>query len=257
MSRENSTPRPSSSTCQPITSSESGQVCSPLSPRIGPSPAPLISMPAAPSPNRAAATMLLFELSPKRKVRLHSSTTSSSTRRPGRTAAISAARDKPITPPAQPSPNSGRRWVSRRMPSRSISRASRLGVQMPVVETVTMASTSSTPQPASAEALQRHLGQQVRRNARHRAGCARPSHAAPGTIRRACRSGASRCRRCRTPASCRSISELSRSNASARHADDVILRYAMRRNGRGKRNAAAAMRSGARTGSKPVLLLAS
>ena len=61
---------------------------------------------------------------------------------PARRAASSAARDRPITPPAQPRPKIGRRWMSRRRPMRSTSSASRLGVATPVVEATTMVSIS-------------------------------------------------------------------------------------------------------------------
>lgn len=57
-----------------------------------------------------------------------------------------------MVPPAQPRPNTGTRAASGRNPIRSMARASRLGVAMPVEDTVTMASTSAAVSPASSSA---------------------------------------------------------------------------------------------------------
>jgi hypothetical protein len=109
--------------------------------------------PAAPSPNSAVATILLFDVSLLRKVSAHSSTTRYITLLPGRASAIAAAREMPTTPPAQPRPKIGRRWMSRRILSRSTTSASRLGVATPVVDATTMVSMSSTFSLASARSL--------------------------------------------------------------------------------------------------------
>ena len=67
---------------------------------------------------------------------------------PGSAAASRDARDRPLTPPAQPRPNTGTRRASVRRPIRGPTRASRLGVAMPVVETVTTPSIWSGVRPA-------------------------------------------------------------------------------------------------------------
>ncbi len=77
-----------------------------------------------------------------------------STVEPGRPAASRAARARPETPPAQPRPKTGTRSTSLRKPMRPSTRASRLGVAMPVEETVTMVSTSPAAIPALARAAE-------------------------------------------------------------------------------------------------------
>ena len=67
-------------------------------------------------------------------------------------AARRAAVARPLTPPAQPRPNSGTRSASARKPIFPATRASRLGVAMPVVETVTRQSTSPASIPARSSA---------------------------------------------------------------------------------------------------------
>ena len=148
ISRENCTLKPSSSTRQPITWSDPGQVCSPQEARAGPSPSVLTRAAAAPSPKSAVATRLLLLWSARRKVRPQSSTTVTSTLDPGRARAMAAARASPRTPPAQPSPKMGSLCRSRRIPTLSASRASRLGVAMPDDDTEMMVSTSVTSSPA-------------------------------------------------------------------------------------------------------------
>ena len=59
----------------------------------------------------------------------------------------------PETPPAQPRPKTGTRSTSARKPMRAATRASRLGVAMPVDETVTTVSTSAAVRPAASSAL--------------------------------------------------------------------------------------------------------
>src|SRR5258708_2684624 len=66
---------PSSSTSQPMTSSEPGQVYSPQAPKGRPAPRVERIAPAAPSPNKAVATTLLLDKSFLRNVSAQSSTT--------------------------------------------------------------------------------------------------------------------------------------------------------------------------------------
>ena len=87
-----------------------------------------------------------------RKAAVQISIATSSTVEPGRARARRSAIAKPETPPAQPRPNTGTRSTSDRKPMRPATRASRLGVAMPVEEMVTMVSTSRASQPASASA---------------------------------------------------------------------------------------------------------
>ena len=61
---------------------------------------------------------------------------------PGSADASRAAIDRPLTPPAQPRPKTGTRRTSGRKPTRWATRASRLGVAMPVVDTATIPSMS-------------------------------------------------------------------------------------------------------------------
>ncbi len=75
-----------------------------------------------------------------------------STTDPGRARASRPASDRPVTPPAQPRPNTGTRSMSLRNPMSENTRASRLGVAMPVEETVTTVSTSAPVRPAEARA---------------------------------------------------------------------------------------------------------
>ena len=69
---------------------------------------------------------------------------------PGRRRRAARRVARPLTPPAQPRPKTGTRRTSARRPSRGPTRASRLGVAMPVVETVTTPSIWSGARPASA-----------------------------------------------------------------------------------------------------------
>ena len=107
---------------------------------------------AAPSPNKAVATMLAAESWSMRKAAVQISIATSSTVEPGRARARRLAMARPDTPPAQPRPNTGTRSTSARKPMRPATRASRLGVAMPVEDTVTMVSTSRPSQPALASA---------------------------------------------------------------------------------------------------------
>ncbi len=143
MSREITMPKPASEISQPITSSESGMVCVRESISAGPcgrlfgssASSPATSTAAAPSPNRAEAIRFDLVRSFGMKVRPHSSTTTTRIRAVGTARAISIAREREAAPPAHPSPQMGRRFTSRRNGSSSMSRASMLGVESPVVET--------------------------------------------------------------------------------------------------------------------------
>ncbi len=59
----------------------------------------------------------------------------------------------PAAPPPQPSPNTGTRMMSGRKPMAVMAWASRLGVAMPVEETVTTISTCAAFKPALSSAL--------------------------------------------------------------------------------------------------------
>jgi hypothetical protein len=87
-----------------------------------------------------------------RKAAVQISIATSSTVEPGRARASRLAMASPETPPAQPRPNTGTRSTSARKPMRPATRASRLGVAMPVEEMVTTVSTSRPSRPASARA---------------------------------------------------------------------------------------------------------
>ena len=77
-----------------------------------------------------------------RSAMLQSSTVTNNTVESGAARARRAARLRPETPPAQPSPNTGIRWTSLRKSIFAMARASRLGVAMPVEDTVTIVSMS-------------------------------------------------------------------------------------------------------------------
>ena len=108
---------------------------------------------AAPSPNSAVATMLTLVSWSRRKAVVQISTATISTVEPGRAWASRLAIARPLTPPAQPRPKTGTRSTSLRNPMRRATRASRLGVAMPVEEMVTIVSMSDALQPAAAIAL--------------------------------------------------------------------------------------------------------
>ena len=152
MARAKITPKPSGSTFQPMMSSVSSQVCSTAPSTAAMPPSVPRMQAAAPSPNKAVATMFAFVSSSSRKASVHSSTATSSTIEPGRASARRAAIDSPETPPAQPRPKTGTRMTSARKPMRARTRASRLGVAMPVDETVTTQSTSPAVSPALSSA---------------------------------------------------------------------------------------------------------
>ena len=97
--------------------------------------------------------MLAFVSSSWRTARVHNSKVTNSTLVPGRACASRAAIDRPDTPPAQPSPNTGTRDTSERKPMRPATRASSVGVAMPVELTLTMVSISSALRSACASAL--------------------------------------------------------------------------------------------------------
>ncbi len=103
---------------------------------------------AAPSPNSAVATTAAgSSLSSRIEIEQVSIVTMSQ-RLPGSAAASRDAVARPLTPPAQPRPKTGTRRTLPRRPIRGPARASRLGVAMPVVETVTTPSISSGFRPA-------------------------------------------------------------------------------------------------------------
>ena len=135
-------------------SNVSGQVCSPVATTAAKPPSPARrTQAAAPSPNSAVATMLAGVSVSSRNAKVQSSTTTSSTLVPGRPCANLEAMEKPLTPPAQPRPNTGTRDTSERNPISSSTRASMEGVATPVEVTVTIVSTSPAPRPAAASAF--------------------------------------------------------------------------------------------------------
>jgi len=153
MARSKITPSPVGSTFQPMMSRLSGHRCSPA-PSIAAMPgAPArTTQAAAPSPNSAVATMLALVNWSRRNAAVQISIATTSTVAPGRARARRPAIARPVTPPAQPSPNTGTRSTSARKPICRATRASRLGVAMPVDDTVTMVSTASARQSARASA---------------------------------------------------------------------------------------------------------
>ena len=154
MARSNTTESPGSSTSQPMIRSVSGQSFS-AEPAIRATPwSPLLTIPAAaPSPNKAVATMAAGS-SLSRRIEIEQvSTVTNSQRVPGSAAASREASASPLTPPAQPRPKTGMRRTLSRKPMRPATRASRLGVAIPVVETVTTPSISSAASPAFAMAV--------------------------------------------------------------------------------------------------------
>ena len=114
-----------------------------------PSPV-LTTAAAAPSPNSAVATIAAGSSLSSRMEIEQVSTVTNSQLLPGSEAASRAVSARPLTPPAQPRPNTGTRRTFSRRPSRGPTRASRLGVAMPVVETVTTPSICSGAKPAAA-----------------------------------------------------------------------------------------------------------
>ena len=154
MARSKITPRPCGSTDQPMMSKVFGHMCWPLISISAIPPSPVRSTEAAaPSPNKAVATMFALVSSSSLNDSVHSSTATTSTTLPGRDCAMREAIDKPVTPPAQPKPKTGTRSISGRKPICSAARASRLGVAIPVEETVTTASTSAARRPALSSAF--------------------------------------------------------------------------------------------------------
>ncbi len=96
--------------------------------------------------------MLAFVGRSPRNATVQTSTATISTFVPGCASARRQAIDRPETPPAQPRPNTGTRATSARKPICEATRASRLGVAMPVEETVTIVSISLAAQPAASSA---------------------------------------------------------------------------------------------------------
>src|SRR5205085_6826971 len=101
-----------------------------------------------PSPNKAVATTAAgSSLSSRIEIEQVSMVTNSQLV-PGSADASLALSESPLTPPAQPRPNTGTRRTSGRNPILGPTRAQRLGVAMPVVETVTTPSIWSGARPA-------------------------------------------------------------------------------------------------------------
>jgi len=152
--RDSTIPNPAGSTVQPMMSSVPGQVCSALSPIDKPASAcsARSTAAAAPSPNSAEEITSALVQRSARKASVHSSTTTTSTTSPGSARASRAPIDRPETPPAQPRPNTGTRAADDLKPISNATRASRLGVAMPVDETVTITSTSRAEIPARSSA---------------------------------------------------------------------------------------------------------
>ena len=100
---------------------------------------------APPHRRRTSAEEITSALVPRsmRKASVQSSTTTTSTTSPGSARASRAPSERPDTPPAHPRPKTGTR-IDRRdaIPFPGPTRASRLGVAMPVDDTVTTTSTS-------------------------------------------------------------------------------------------------------------------
>ena len=154
MSGLRTTPKPSFSIDQPIMSSVWRHMCSPVATTRAngceesrPDPR-RNNTPAAPSPNNAVEMKFWIVRSLVRQLIVHSSTTRSRTLPSGSECANRADRARPDTPPAQPRPKTGNRSTAADRPRRLASMASRLGTARPVVETVTMASTSLRAMPA-------------------------------------------------------------------------------------------------------------
>ena len=149
MSRENSTPSPSSSTCQPMTSSVPGQVCSPLGAEARP-----VALRADQRRRGAVAeqrggddvALRIVAVAEGERAELDDQQRARAIRvRPARARRRAPARARRRRSRARRSAGASRRAASG---SRSISSASRLGVAMPVVETATIASIASIPTPA-------------------------------------------------------------------------------------------------------------
>ena len=147
------TPNPCSSTSQPMMSSVSGQVYS-SAPVIRAQPRTSVRMTAAaaPSPNSASATMLALVSLSSLTASEHNSTATTRTLVPGCASARRAPIERPVTPPAHPKPNTGTRETSGRKFNAAAARVSKLGVAMPVEDTVTTQSTSAPDRPAFASA---------------------------------------------------------------------------------------------------------
>ena len=152
--RESITRKPIGSITHPMMSSVRGQVCSAAAPtRNGAASGPARSTAAAaPSPNNADE--ITSDLVPRsvREVSVHSSTTTTRTTSPGSARASRAPRVRPETPPAHPRPKTGTRMIDGRKPISGPTRASRLGVAIPVDDTVTTTSTSRAEIPARSSA---------------------------------------------------------------------------------------------------------
>ncbi len=94
---------------------------------------------------------------------------------PGRAWARREAIERPEIPPAQPRPNTGTRETSDRKPMRRATRASRLGVAMPVEQTVTTVSTSARVKVRVRQRLAGDIDEQRFRSLEKRLGALRPA----------------------------------------------------------------------------------
>ncbi len=108
---------------------------------------------AAPSPKSALATRFSFVFVPGTNASEHSSTTTTRTTASGLERAKSAASPSEAPPAPQPSPQTGQRRTEPGSGRSLISRASRLGVAIPVEVTTMTCVTSSGRRPARASAL--------------------------------------------------------------------------------------------------------
>ena len=116
---------------------------------------------AAPSPKRAEEITSAFVPRSMRHASVQSSTTTTSTTSPGSARASRAPSARPDTPPAQPRPNTGTRITVGRNPISGPTRASMLGVAIPVEDTVTTTSTSRAEIRALIERGLRRLHEQL------------------------------------------------------------------------------------------------
>ena len=109
---------------------------------------PLTRAAAAPSPKKAHETRFASDASSGWKVRLDSSTATTSAVEPGNARAKSAARASAAAPPTQPSSVIGTRRTFGRNPSSATRYASSEGTMYPVHDTLITRSTSAGATPA-------------------------------------------------------------------------------------------------------------
>ena len=170
---------PGSSTRQPMMPSVSGHNFSPAPLIVArPSPSVETTAAAAPSPNRAVATIAAGS-SLSRRIEIEQvSTVTNSQRLPGSAAASRAAVARPVTPPAQPSPNKGTRRTSGRSPSRGRDAGVDAGRRNAGGRDEHHPVDLVRPQARAGDRLGRGVDEHRLGRRRRRARCARPSHAA-------------------------------------------------------------------------------